>query len=254
MSSSSKANGDEALLVQINRQNMTHYEILGVATTASGNDIKRSYKQLALKFHPDKYAGPNKTQATSAFQKINTAYQVLSDPSQKRVYDESLRNGSFNSSGAASASSTDTAAGAAAGIAVAATVFTGLLTAFMGSAKETAERFSQEDELQNYIKSMTTFLQVVKEELDITDEFIMQSGAVIMKAFADVFVDILPFLIGAARQTNPSLVWKLSAIATIGAFFAKDEVFKIFDWKNMNAPTRSLVVDGLLYYYQNKMK
>ncbi len=251
--STSATSADETLLSQITRPNANHYEVLGLQSSATVGDIRKAYKQRALKFHPDKYNGPNKAQATVAFQKINNAYQVLSDSIQRSTYDETVSSGSSNTT-ETNFSATGTAAGAAAGIAVAATVFTGLVTAFMGSAKEVSERLSKEGEVENYIKAMTTFLNVVKEELDVTDEFVLQSGALIMKAFSDVFVDILPFLISAAKQTSPSLVWKLSAAAAIGAFFAKDEVFKIFDWKNMNSPMRGMVVDGLLYYYQNKMK
>jgi hypothetical protein len=111
----------------------------------------------------------------------------------------------------------------------------------------------EDDDIGEYVRSMLTFLHVVKSELDISDEFVLQAGAMIMKGFADVFVDILPYLITAARQSNPALVWKLSAAAAIGAFFAKDEVFRLFDWKTMTAPMRSFVVDGLLHYYESKL-
>ncbi len=54
-----------------------YYEILGVQKTASDDDLKRAYKKLALKFHPDKNRAP---QATDAFKKISTAFACLSDP------------------------------------------------------------------------------------------------------------------------------------------------------------------------------
>jgi molecular chaperone DnaJ len=61
-----------------------YYETLGVAKGASSDEIKRSYRNLARKFHPDvnKEAG-----ATDKFKEINEAYQVLSDPNKRSQYD-----------------------------------------------------------------------------------------------------------------------------------------------------------------------
>jgi len=59
------------------------YEILGVETTATEEEIKRAYKVLALKYHPDK--NPN---AGDKFKEISGAYDVLSDPQKKKIYDK----------------------------------------------------------------------------------------------------------------------------------------------------------------------
>eukprot|EP00929_Paragymnodinium_shiwhaense_P078764 TRINITY_DN40853_c0_g1_i1.p1 TRINITY_DN40853_c0_g1~~TRINITY_DN40853_c0_g1_i1.p1 ORF type:complete len:527 (-),score=127.02 TRINITY_DN40853_c0_g1_i1:87-1667(-) len=64
----------------------TYYQVLGVQPTASADDIKNSYRKLALKLHPDKNRDdPN---ATEKFQEIQTAYEVLSDSERRQAYDQ----------------------------------------------------------------------------------------------------------------------------------------------------------------------
>ena len=58
-----------------------YYKILGVDRSANENEIKRAYRKLALKYHPDR--NPNNSSAEEKFKEINEANQVLSDP-QKR--------------------------------------------------------------------------------------------------------------------------------------------------------------------------
>ena len=60
---------------------MDHYSTLGVSKDATPDDIKKAYRKLASKHHPDK--GGN----TSTFQKIQTAYDVLSDPNKRQEFD-----------------------------------------------------------------------------------------------------------------------------------------------------------------------
>lgn len=64
---------------------MTHYETLGVTKGASAKDIKRAYRKLAMKFHPDRNLGDST--AESKFKKINEAQDVLLDGDKRAAYD-----------------------------------------------------------------------------------------------------------------------------------------------------------------------
>jgi DnaJ-class molecular chaperone len=59
-----------------------YYNILGISKDASEDDIKRAYRKLALKTHPDKNGGDD-----TMFKKINLAYETLSDPNKRNAYD-----------------------------------------------------------------------------------------------------------------------------------------------------------------------
>ncbi len=63
-----------------------YYKILGVAKNASGEDVKRAYRKLAMKYHPDR--NPGDKSAENQFKEINEAYEVLSDPKKRARYDQ----------------------------------------------------------------------------------------------------------------------------------------------------------------------
>src|ERR1700682_3267793 len=63
-----------------------YYEVLGVPRTASDDDVRKEYRKLARKYHPD--VNPGDKAAEDKFKEINEAYQVLSDPGKRKRYDQ----------------------------------------------------------------------------------------------------------------------------------------------------------------------
>lgn len=62
-----------------------YYEVLGVSRDASDEDIKKAYRRLAMKYHPDRNNGDKA--AEEKFKQVGEAYAVLSDPQKKAAYD-----------------------------------------------------------------------------------------------------------------------------------------------------------------------
>jgi len=63
-----------------------YYEVLGVGKSASADDIKRAYRRMAMKYHPDK--NPNDKEAEGKFKECAEAYEVLSDTEKRKQYDQ----------------------------------------------------------------------------------------------------------------------------------------------------------------------
>ena len=63
-----------------------YYDVLGVDRKASADDIKRAYRRLAIKYHPDK--NPGNKEAEAKFKECAEAYEVLSDPDKRKRYDQ----------------------------------------------------------------------------------------------------------------------------------------------------------------------
>jgi DnaJ-class molecular chaperone len=80
------------------RSTKDYYSILGVSEGASREEIKRAFRKLAMKFHPDKNLG-NQEWAGEKFKEINEAYAVLGDEVKRREYDR-MRQGGFAGYGA----------------------------------------------------------------------------------------------------------------------------------------------------------
>ncbi|KAK9054490.1 hypothetical protein SSX86_025568 [Deinandra increscens subsp. villosa] len=74
-----------------------YYNILKVNRNATDEDLKKAYRRLAMIWHPDKNLNRNKTEAEAKFKQISEAYDVLSDPQKRQIYDlygeEALKSG-----------------------------------------------------------------------------------------------------------------------------------------------------------------
>lgn len=89
---------------------LDYYEVLGISRNASERDIKKSYKRLAMKFHPDR--NPGDISAETKFKEVKEAYEVLSNPEKRSIYDQYghtvfEQSGMNSSSGTAGSGSSD---------------------------------------------------------------------------------------------------------------------------------------------------
>ncbi len=77
-------------------EDVNYYQVLGVARDASVDDIKKAYRKMAMKYHPDR--NPGDKEAEQNFKACAEAYEVLSDAEKRRLYDQYGRAGLRGSS------------------------------------------------------------------------------------------------------------------------------------------------------------
>src|SRR3989441_913197 len=84
--SRSKTHQHRALANCMPVQYKDYYEVLGVPRTASEEEVRKAFRRLARKYHPD--VAKDKKHAEEKFKEINEAYEVLSDPEKRKKYDQ----------------------------------------------------------------------------------------------------------------------------------------------------------------------
>jgi molecular chaperone DnaJ len=74
-----------------------YYEVLGLSKNATADEVKKAYRNLALKYHPDRVTSDKKKEAEEKFKEISEAYEVLTDPNKRTNYDQFGHGGVENS-------------------------------------------------------------------------------------------------------------------------------------------------------------
>jgi len=75
------------------RKQVTFYDTLGVERDAPDEDIRKAFRRLALKYHPDRFAGDQRVDAEERFQGITEAFNILSHPESREKYDKEISQG-----------------------------------------------------------------------------------------------------------------------------------------------------------------
>lgn len=75
------------------RQQVTLYDTLGLERDASDQDIRKAFRRLALKYHPDRFEDKKRNEAEEHFQTITEAFNVLSHPESREKYDKEISQG-----------------------------------------------------------------------------------------------------------------------------------------------------------------
>ena len=77
-----------------NNENQNFYNVLGVKKDASQEEIKKAYRGLSMKYHPDRNQGTH--ESTEMFKKVSCAYETLSDKDKRMAYDMQTRTGGMH--------------------------------------------------------------------------------------------------------------------------------------------------------------
>ncbi|CAH8500481.1 unnamed protein product [Dicrocoelium dendriticum] len=133
-----------------------YYKVLGLTKGATDDDIKKAYRKMALKYHPDKNKSPT---AEEKFKEVAEAYEVLSDPKKREVYDK------FGEEGLKSGASTSEGGGP------------GFTYTFHGDPRETFRMFFGTDDPFSSMFNMglggrTVFTTGMGEQMDIDGDFL----------------------------------------------------------------------------------
>lgn len=99
---------EQIVLKVLSYKSTQYYEVLAVEKSSSDSEIKKSYRKLAIKLHPDKNPHPR---ASEAFKLLNKAWGVLSDPSKKRIFDQTGADPDSRAPGFSSSASSGAASG-----------------------------------------------------------------------------------------------------------------------------------------------
>ena len=90
---SARASFSGAGLTKPTTENETLYELLGISESCTPSDIKQAYKKMALKYHPDVSPPDRMDEYTTRFIRVQEAYETLSDPEARYMYDCSMSKG-----------------------------------------------------------------------------------------------------------------------------------------------------------------
>jgi len=83
----------------MNNKAMDYYEVLEISKGASQDEVKKAYRKMAVKYHPDKNQGD--ADAEARFKEVSEAYEVLSDPKKREMYDRYGKESVFAGAGGA---------------------------------------------------------------------------------------------------------------------------------------------------------
>lgn len=220
---------------------------LGVKRESTTAEIQKAYRTLSLRYHPDKYKGTRKEDATRAFQTIADAVETLRDPSSRSSYDRTLRESSGSSAqftGSSSSSSSQSSAPRSTYPAPPPHVF--------DQAFDTATLLAQ---AKRVFHGMYVFMTEVASALRGNSEAdVSFAYPSFLLAASHISTDVLTFLL----REQPTLLMMLG-MAGLGYFMFTDEAtrtshFQNLDWNSMPPSIKLQVVDGLVLYYKSKLR